>query len=1229
MAPPRKNIILTKKQSRQLTKHKYSKYFPSILDPNFTHKITHHPIFKKYKLTTNTKKLESLYKGFETNTPLPDDTKKTSSNIRLLKSTQKMLRNFMSPYTPYRGILIYHEMGVGKTCTAISIAENLKKVTTNSNTKIYIIRPAELERQIFDINVVKENRPLFQCTGDTYLQNPAHSKLIERCSGGDETSCDTLKTKIDKDIKKIYEFAGSQTWAKRVDREIELRTRNLPENQKAVKVRQIIGKMFDNSVIIVDEAHELRDNNEMDNKIVPPVMNKVLKNANNLRLIFLTATPIYDKPQNIISLINYLLLNDKRELMREADIFDTEGNLKPQGESELIQKTRGYISFLRASNPFEFPIRISAKYNISNDMLNLAKYPKKDINGKPLDDDNKIKHLELINCPIKNQQLEILNYHIKQHHIPDITEEELDSYESKHSLFDTPPSEPQPIDEADESTVTNMKMSVTKRSKSKQNKSSISKSSDMEKIKQVAYLFERQISNFVYQSLEECNKNIKLVTSDAGLRKVATKMSGKFTYQFNTPEYGKRFLLPELNNWGTKIAKVVERAIASNSPVFIYTNFIASGAIPIAFALEMNGFRRYKQHDTPLLENEYKDTEYRGDYILYTGNPAMSAYASEYLDKGRNMINEKSVKVFIGTSVASEGLNLFGYREAHIVDPWHNINLIEQSIGRVIRTGSHLHLPPQERNVTVYLYAATLQDKESFDLKIYKICEDKAIKAGAVEKILKENAFDCVLNKDRNIYDKETYSSLIPLRTSNSKEIKVSLADVEYSRNCFYMKDCKFKCLGDASQINKMEYNDMPIMKFNIDKEIEEYKNLIIQMMQTSYNVKITNLKAYLQKLINGTLDDSLPSNKIQLKSKKASTKSSIDVSGVGKGNDTDTEWEDEEAFNYAIQEVINSDIMVKDKFGRDGRIVLAGEYLRFIPKDNLSPNMAIQKQYSKPVVHVGEVDLRGYITKLEGKQKTLTEEEKLDYEKILLKDVITKSEQIFYDTFKDIRFNVKVKMSEVLDIVFTKLLYSYKLTIIKGYLDKLIHGKPITPNDNKLVDIIKKHIILMKEIFPSAKQDANYIKNIYGFIIQNENKLELYTLTPEGGFEKSLGNLKKVIESRKTALNKLMPNKLYGYLKYEKINSEPVFKITDILAKGEKKSVKGITCNTKPISQIQKNLNSLDDKVLRGPNIHYSKNALCSDVEILFKRNDEISKNGKKWFYTPEEYHIMFDSSN
>ena len=166
----------------------------------------------------------------------------------------------MSPETPYRGLLIYHEMGVGKTCTAISIAENLKDIVTKSNTKIYVIRPSEIERQIFSISAVKDGNPTNQCTGDSYINNNKYKDLVTKCMNKDTQSCDLLKTKVDKDIKKIYEFNGSKMWANSITKEIALKTKNIETSKdKEEKIKLIIRNNYNNAVIIIDEAHEMRE----------------------------------------------------------------------------------------------------------------------------------------------------------------------------------------------------------------------------------------------------------------------------------------------------------------------------------------------------------------------------------------------------------------------------------------------------------------------------------------------------------------------------------------------------------------------------------------------------------------------------------------------------------------------------------------------------------------------------------------------------------------------------------------------------------------------------------------------------------------------------------------------------------------------------------------------------------------------------------------------------------
>jgi hypothetical protein len=83
--------------------------YPNIEDKEFYEKIT--KIYSKYKVKKEKKTLETICypKGFKLQLP------------------QQFLSEFINPKTPYMGVLVYHRIGSGKTCTAIRIAEKWKK----------------------------------------------------------------------------------------------------------------------------------------------------------------------------------------------------------------------------------------------------------------------------------------------------------------------------------------------------------------------------------------------------------------------------------------------------------------------------------------------------------------------------------------------------------------------------------------------------------------------------------------------------------------------------------------------------------------------------------------------------------------------------------------------------------------------------------------------------------------------------------------------------------------------------------------------------------------------------------------------------------------------------------------------------------------------------------------------------------------------------------------------
>jgi hypothetical protein len=69
----------------------------------------------------------------------------TNNNIDFtLLTHQKIVRDYLNLYTPYRGLLLYHGLGSGKSCTSIAIAEGMK---TAKN--IILMTPASLKTNFF------------------------------------------------------------------------------------------------------------------------------------------------------------------------------------------------------------------------------------------------------------------------------------------------------------------------------------------------------------------------------------------------------------------------------------------------------------------------------------------------------------------------------------------------------------------------------------------------------------------------------------------------------------------------------------------------------------------------------------------------------------------------------------------------------------------------------------------------------------------------------------------------------------------------------------------------------------------------------------------------------------------------------------------------------------------------------------------------------------------------
>ena len=94
------------KSHKRITKYKSDfNYLPDIYEHNFQEKLSLHRELWLNRYTKN------------------NNTNKCDIDFFKLLNHQIYLKNILSPHSPYNGILLFHGVGVGKTCSAITIAE--------------------------------------------------------------------------------------------------------------------------------------------------------------------------------------------------------------------------------------------------------------------------------------------------------------------------------------------------------------------------------------------------------------------------------------------------------------------------------------------------------------------------------------------------------------------------------------------------------------------------------------------------------------------------------------------------------------------------------------------------------------------------------------------------------------------------------------------------------------------------------------------------------------------------------------------------------------------------------------------------------------------------------------------------------------------------------------------------------------------------------------------------
>ena len=283
-----------------------------------------------------------------------------------LQSFQLFLRRILSPDSPTRNMLLFHGTGYGKTCTAIQIAEEYILKPEFQEKKVLVLASAAIQEnfrtQVFDVSRVRMDDGILmsqQCTGRRYLDMLKRAQT-EGLRWENPENREKLNSIVQNMIDDFYEFKAYQSWGNQHER-VKL-------TMSPADYAKWIHDTYDNRLVIVDEAHNLREDEES-NKSVSDALTQIAKVAKGMTLVCLSATPMFDRFEEIIFFYNLFMWNDHRQApsqtVRAADIFKKDGTfVSPDAENQFRTWCHEYISFLRGENPFTFPFRIPPPENM-------------------------------------------------------------------------------------------------------------------------------------------------------------------------------------------------------------------------------------------------------------------------------------------------------------------------------------------------------------------------------------------------------------------------------------------------------------------------------------------------------------------------------------------------------------------------------------------------------------------------------------------------------------------------------------------------------------------------------------------------------------------------------------------------------------------------------------------------------------------------------------------------
>lgn len=1051
---------------------------------------------------------------------------------------QQFVKSFMSRDTPYNGLLLYHGMGSGKTCSAIGICEEyrLSQKYNIHFKKILVIASKNVQEnfktQLVDMenmNLVNGVWNLGGCVGNSILRELNLQELKH-------LSKKELHQKMMRFINKKYLFMGYEKLANVIN--------DLVVPTSKTKTRQQLREFFQDRMIVVDEVHNVRtvDDNPK-NKKVALAFKTLIKYVNYMKLLFLSGTPMYNDPTEIIFLLSLLNQNDRQSALKMSDIFDKQGhfivgkNGEKIGENNLRMKANGYISYVRGENPFQFPFKLfPSDFSSSNSILQQS-YPSKQFNTKAIR--TPIQHLDVY-CNILSEFQQGAYESILQARYDSLTDAEKEKFESSTSF--------------------------------------------------TYYLLQEPI-----QALTLCvpskTEEGEILTGKQALDEVVHYNNETKKYSYHSEDM-RIFEYEKIGNYSAKIKTILDNVLNVEGIVLIYSQYLDAGLVPIALALEELGFTRAKQAN--LLETTSNTSPKRSTYAMITGDIQHSTHAQEELKilNQESNIHGELCKVVLISQAGSEGIDFKNLRQVHILEPWYNLNRVDQIIGRAIRNCSHRKLPLTKRNCQIFLHGSiTSRDTECVDLMMYRKAEVKAQKIGLVQKVLKSVSVDCLLNASQ--MDFSTINQTLEIELADHQRISYELKDKPYSSICDY-GECNHQCSLSLDETNQITADTFQLDHLERDKIIKEIKKLFLRG-HVFRKKHIVNF----------------------IRNKKAT----------------------DEQIDYALTYLIENETeYIMDKFMRKGHLINIKDLYLFQPIETDS-YLSLEER-SKPFqTRIKQLSIDVQVApkeiKLAQTTQTVLDEIKSKYEKGSAVHSFDKTQEDFYLMYAqsvsqfetlvpELALTQEQKNKYLLHHILETIPMRKELGLIeyifKNDLDEFEqriknYYKPFMYNEDTLfmVDITKK-------IMKSTKEEEK--RTLYLKENTAHDKQKIWNKATSVEIH-SLGT-----SSLESFLSDQISSSLFsvvGFMSHHPKSSQEPY---GIKVKDPTTSNTGALVEQKTMQKIKQLVNQLLGRTLfqdkKHTQIAFSKYQLCMLVELLLRHFEETKKDGKHYFMNKLQYSLF-----